>query len=85
MFYVYFLKSTVNNDLYIGSCEDVNKRIIQHNSGRVKSTKGYRPWILLDTEEFETRAEAVRQERHLKSHQQKEILKRKYGLGHVVK
>ena len=78
MYYVYFLKSMVNADLYVGSCEDVNVRLKRHNDGRVKSTKGYRPWKLLGTEEYNTRGEAVKRERFLKSHQQKGILKEKY-------
>jgi len=78
MYFVYFLKSTKNNDLYIGSTEDLEKRLFLHNSGKVKSTKPYRPWKLLGYEKFVTRNMAVQQERFLKNHQQKEILKRKY-------
>ncbi|KKW47993.1 MAG: Excinuclease ABC C subunit domain protein [Parcubacteria group bacterium GW2011_GWA1_59_11] len=80
MYFVYYLHSKVNNDLYIGSCEDVDKRLCQHNAGRVRSTKAYRPWELLGSENFNTRSEAVLRERHLKNHQQKEILKRKFGV-----
>ena len=80
MFYVYFLKSFKNNDLYIGSTENIEKRLIQHNGGRVKSTKPYGPWQLLGHEEYNTRSESVKRERFLKTHQQKETLKIKYGL-----
>lgn len=80
MYYVYFLKSLKNNDLYIGSTDSIERRLAQHNGGRVKSTKFYRPWELLDYESYPTRNEAVRRERFLKTGQQKEILKRKYGL-----
>jgi putative endonuclease len=80
MYYVYFLKSLKNGDLYIGSTENIEKRVILHNAGRVKSTKGYLPWELLGYEKFSSRAEAVMREKFLKNHQQKEILKRKYGM-----
>ena len=80
MFYVYFLKSLKNKDLYIGSTEDVEKRLNLHNSGKVKSTKFYKPWELLGHEECESRSEAVRKEKFFKSHQQRDILKEKYGL-----
>lgn len=70
--------------MYIGSAEDVEKRISLHNSGRVRSTKANVPWILLETRSTEKRSEAVRLERFLKTGQQKEILRRKY-IGHVVK
>lgn len=78
MYYVYFLKSLRNNDLYIGSTENVFNRLKKHNLGEVKSTQFYRPWELLGFEEFKTRSEAVRRERFLKTGQQKELLKRKY-------
>ncbi|MFH1170092.1 MAG: GIY-YIG nuclease family protein [Candidatus Vogelbacteria bacterium] len=78
MYFVYYLKSDKNNDLYIGSTEDVNKRLGQHNKGRVKSTKSYRPWKLLGYEEYSTRSEAMVREKFLKSHQQKEISKKKF-------
>ncbi|MEK7640707.1 MAG: GIY-YIG nuclease family protein [Patescibacteria group bacterium] len=80
MYSVYFLNSQKNNDLYIGSTEDIENRLKLHNSGRVRSTKSQRPWKLLGYELYNSRGEAVRRERFLKSHQQREILKKKYGL-----
>ncbi len=80
MFYVYFLKSERNNDLYIGSSANLINRVSQHNQGKVKSTRAYRPWTLLNYEEHLTRSEATKREKFLKTHQQKEKLKKKYGL-----
>ena len=77
-FFVYILKSFKNDDIYIGSTENVENRIKLHNLGKVESTRGYRPWQLLEQREFNSRSEAVRQERFLKNHQQKEIIKKKY-------
>ena len=66
--------------MYIGSStEDVQNRIMLHNEGRVRSTKGYRPWELLEKLEFNSRSEAFKHEHFLKTHQQKELLKIKYG------
>lgn len=81
MFYVYFLRSTINNDLYVGSTEDVTNRVRLHNAGRVKSTKAYRPWDLLGYEEYPSRTEAVKYEKFYKTHQQKNLLKAKYNLA----
>ena len=78
-YYTYILKSLVNNDIYIGSSEDLNKRLNVHNQGKVKSTKAYRPWILLEYEAYNSRSEAFRRERFLKTGQQKELLKKRYG------
>ncbi|OGM90404.1 hypothetical protein A3J77_02315 [Candidatus Wolfebacteria bacterium RBG_13_41_7] len=77
-YFVYVLKSLKNNDIYVGSTEDLENRIQLHNSGRVKSTKAYKLWRFLEAMEFSTRSEAVRHEKFLKTGQQKEILKKKY-------
>ena len=79
MYYVYVLLSLVNGDIYIGSTENVEQRVWLHNNGRVKSTKAYRPWKLLEVKEYNTRSEAVREEKFFKQHQQKEIIRCKYG------
>lgn len=77
-YYTYVLISLINNDIYIGSTENLYKRIELHNNGMVKSTKGYKPWKLLEYHEFNLRNEAVKKERFLKTGQQKELLKKKY-------
>lgn len=79
-YFVYFLRSGKNGDMYIGSTQNVEKRVMLHNSGRVRSTKAYGPWELLGQEEFGSRSEAFRREHFLKGHRQKESLKKKYGL-----
>ena len=83
MYCVYILKSEKNSDIYIGSTENLEKRFKLHNDGEVRSTKAYRPWIILEFQTCGSRSKAVQLERFLKTGQQKEILKRKYG--HVVK
>lgn len=80
MYYVYYLLSLKNNDLYIGSTADVEQRIHLHNLGKVRSTKSYRPWKLLGYERFNSRGTAMKREKFLKNHQQKEILKRKFKI-----
>jgi putative endonuclease len=78
MYYTYVLLSEKNHDMYIGSTHDIEMRLGWHNGGKVQSTKAYRPWKLLGYEIFSTRGEAMMQEKFLKNHQQKEILKKKY-------
>ena len=79
-YYVYILKSLKNGDFYVGSTSDYKKRVDRHNAGLVKSTKGYKPWKLIEVREFTSRREAILQERFLKNRRQKEILKNKYGV-----
>jgi putative endonuclease len=74
MFFVYVLRSARDGRLYKGYCEDIEKRLAAHNGGRVRSTRGYRPWKVVYREKFATEAEAVARERFLKSGSGREYL-----------
>jgi putative endonuclease len=76
MYYVYVLKSKVNGQQYKGLTENIKRRVSEHNSGKNKSTKPYRPWELVFSEQFETRVEARKYEKWLKSGVGREFLKR---------
>lgn len=78
-FGVYILKSQTNGDIYVGSTADIQNRLRLHNKGKVKSTKGNKPWVLLEFRVCETRSEAVILEKFLKTGQQKELLRKKYN------
>jgi putative endonuclease len=67
MFHVYVLLSVKTGRRYVGSCEDVDERVRRHNAGHSKSTRHGIPWILIHSESFSTRAEAVRKERYYKT------------------
>jgi putative endonuclease len=80
MHYVYVLVSEIKRlRFYVGMSEDVDKRLLDHNSGKTKSTKGYRPWKLFFTEEYITRLEARKREKYLKSGIGKEKIKKKWA------
>ena len=66
--HVYVLGSVNGADrrTYVGWTTDVDKRLANHNAGTgAKSTRG-RQWVLLHTETFRTRPEAMSREWHLK-------------------
>lgn len=46
---------------------DVNRRLAEHNSRKVKSTKAFTPWRVIHMEEFNTGIEARSREKYLKS------------------
>ena len=75
MFYVYVLRSEKNGDVYIGSCSDLRVRFNRHNDGKVKSTKGYRPWKLIYYEAYRNKKDATKRERQLKGHKAKSDLR----------
>ncbi|MHB8105018.1 MAG: GIY-YIG nuclease family protein [Dehalococcoidales bacterium] len=67
MFYMYILQSEISNRYYIGSTKDIAVRLAQHNAGRSKSTRNYRPWKLVYTETFITINKARQRELQIKS------------------
>lgn len=80
MFFVYILKSTRDNHLYIGRTNDLVRRLQEHNSGQVQSTKVRRPMVLLKSIEVLTESESVVLEKELKKGYKREELKREFGL-----
>ncbi|WP_439880225.1 GIY-YIG nuclease family protein [Pontibacter sp. MBLB2868] len=65
-FYTYILYSERSDRYYVGSCESMEMRFLQHNSGRNHSTKAGAPWQLKHTEEHLTRSAAVKRETEIK-------------------
>ncbi len=67
MFYVYILQSTVDGSLYIGYTTDYRRRLKEHNSGKSKATRPFRPWKLIYYEAFLNKKDAKAREKYLKS------------------
>jgi putative endonuclease len=72
---IYALKSSFDKRIYVGFTENLERRIKEHNQGKTKSTKGFRPWVLIYQETVETRIEARKREKYLKGGSGKEFLK----------
>lgn len=75
MYYVYGITTKSRDKIYVGLTRDLETRIKEHNSGRTKSTKGYRPWVLFYSEKRDARLVARIREKELKSGAGKEFLK----------
>jgi putative endonuclease len=76
MFFVYALKSLSRNYIYVGLTDDIERRVCQHNAGKERTTRPYRPFKLIYSESFPTRPEARKKEKYLKSGVGKEFLKK---------
>jgi len=61
------LHSASRGAFYKGSCADVDRRLADHNAGRVRSTKSGRPWVVRHCEVFASKTEALQRERFLKT------------------
>ena len=76
MYYIYVLSSVNFKKSYIGCTDNIDRRLAEHNSGKMAFTKRYKPWRLIHHEEFETLAEARKREGYLKTGAGRRILKR---------
>gem|GEM_PF-674386 len=81
MFVVYILYSSKYAKFYIGFTSDIDKRLIEHNSGNTKSTKPFIPWEVIYKEEFETRIAARKRELYLKSAAGRKWRKKSINMG----
>lgn len=79
-YYAYVLKSKVDGRLYKGFTSNLDNRINEHNRGKTKSTKGYKPWELFYYEVFDSKEEAIKREKFFKSGAGREFLKRNMAL-----
>ena len=59
MFYVYVLRSQKTGRRYVGSCEDRDERLRRHNAGETRATRYGVTWIMIYSEPFATRLEAI--------------------------
>lgn len=66
MWHVYLLQSLKDKKYYIGQTDDIQKRLKEHNKGKIKSTKSRVPFKLMGCEEYSTQNEARRREYELK-------------------
>jgi len=66
MYYVYVLKSEKDENLYVGSTNDLRRRLSDHNLGTVKSTKSRKPFTLRYYEAYYSENDARGRESSLK-------------------
>lgn len=67
MHFTYVLRSHKDDKLYIGYTENLDKRILEHNSGKVKSTRYRVPFKLVYYEACRYLEDALHREKYLKS------------------
>lgn len=71
MYYTYILQSEATGRYYLGSSDDLERRLRQHNDTRYtgsRTTKRFKgPWRPVYSEPFEARGEAMNRENRVKS------------------
>ena len=67
MYYVYILKSTVEDWYYVGYSADLRERLKDHNEGKVASTKSRRPYNVASYIAVQGKETATALEKYFKS------------------
>ncbi|MFA6397445.1 MAG: GIY-YIG nuclease family protein [Candidatus Paceibacterota bacterium] len=66
MYYLYILKSLKDEKLYIGSTNDLRRRLSEHNNGLNRSTKARLPFEIRYYEAYKSEYDARKREYSLK-------------------
>ncbi|TVR39029.1 MAG: GIY-YIG nuclease family protein [Cryomorphaceae bacterium] len=73
--FVYVLYSEKFGRYYTGMAQNPDRRLKEHNKGKTKSTKAFRPWEIIHKEQLNSRPEARQREKFLKSGVGREYIK----------
>lgn len=66
MHWIYIIKSTKHDVLYIGYTDNLVKRLDEHNRGLSRHTRKYLPWRFVYVEGYASKSDAIERERILK-------------------
>jgi putative endonuclease len=77
MFYIYILYSEGYDMYYVGHSNDPERRLTEHNTTEeIKFTTKFRPWeLVLSFEVSQSRGEAIKVEKFIKSQKSKQFIK----------
>ena len=67
MYTVYVLQSLKDKRTYVGCTNNLERRLQDHNTGQVQSTKHRTPLKLIYKEEYSDKNEAFKREKHFKT------------------
>jgi putative endonuclease len=67
MYYTYIIETLNGKHRFIGHCRNLKSQLNQHNSRNVKATRDNRPWIIIYSEKFKNKNDAISREKYFKS------------------
>jgi putative endonuclease len=76
MAFVYILQSQTSGRCYIGSTNDLSRRLAEHHGNHSPSTRGRGPWSLVYQETLPTLTEARRRELVIKRWQSARLIEK---------
>ena len=79
MAYVYILQSIHHTErFYVGTTQDIERRLLEHNTGKSHYTSRHRPWKLVVSIWFSAQDAALNFEKYLKSGSGRAFAKRHF-------
>jgi putative endonuclease len=70
---VYILQSEVDGDYYKGVTQNIETRLLEHNSGESKFTSTKLPWILVYSKAYKLKRDALIEEKRIKKLNRKSL------------
>ena len=77
MWYVYILRSTIDKNLYVGSTNNIRRRLTEHNSGKVGSTRRRIPLSLEAYIAVKDQTKAIELEQYFKTGSGRALLQKR--------
>ena len=84
MYFVYVIKSINFEYTYVGHTNSIKQRLIDHNKGKTRSNKAYKPFDLMYFETYDSREKSIQRERYFKTGSGRELLKKILANAPVV-
>ena len=75
-YFAYIIYSAILDRYYIGSTSDIAGRLRRHNSSHKGFTAMSQDWSVVYSEMFETKSDAIRREREIKSWKSRVLIER---------
>ncbi|HEY4475597.1 MAG TPA: GIY-YIG nuclease family protein [Candidatus Paceibacterota bacterium] len=79
MYFAYIIESEKMKRYYIGYTNNISYRLSHHNSGANRSTRPFRPWMIVYQEACLDKKSAWLRERQIKSYKGGEAFKKLIG------
>ncbi len=76
MYFVYILYSSIKDRYYVGSCEDVNKRLVKHNTNHAGFTGKTGDWVIKWTEALPDKSTALKRENQIKTWKSRKMIEK---------
>jgi len=75
-YFTYILQSLNDGSYYIGSTNDLEARLLKHNTAKSGYTSRKQPWKIVYFETFDSKTEAIKRELFLKKQRNKTFYQR---------